>query len=59
MKEINFDISKERLIVFQEAADKIKINYRQGLLNKKSQVLFENRLKGIITFLVETNFPIQ
>ena len=45
MKEINFDISKERLIVFQEAADKIKINYRQGLLNKKSQVLFENRPK--------------
>ena len=45
MKEINFDISKERLIVFQEAADKIKINYRQGLLNKKSKVLFENRLK--------------
>ena len=37
--------AKERLIKFQLVADKIKINYKKSLINKKVKVLFENKLK--------------
>ena len=41
---IEDNISKKRLQLFQEIAEKIKIDYRQTLIEKKAQVLFENRI---------------
>ena len=41
---IEDNISKKRLQLFQEIAEKIKINYRQTLIEKKVKVLFENRI---------------
>ena len=41
---IKDNISKKRLQLFQEIAEKIKIDYRQTLIEKKAQVLFENRI---------------
>ncbi len=46
MKKVDNDICKERLINFQKLASEIKLNYRKSLFNKKSLVLFENRLNG-------------
>ncbi len=37
-------VLKRRLIKFQKIAEEIKIGYRKNLLNKKSIVLFENRV---------------
>jgi len=45
LKKINDSISKDRLKEFQEISHKIKKNYRQGLLNTSSLVLFENLTK--------------
>ena len=42
MNEIDREIAKERLISFQEVANKIKLKYREKLYNRKSSVLFEN-----------------
>ena len=44
MKPIDESIAKKRLIIFQKIANEIKLNYRKNLLNKKSLVLFENRI---------------
>ena len=44
MKPIDESIAKKRLIIFQKVANEIKLNYRKNLLNKKSLVLFENRI---------------
>ena len=44
MKPIDDSIAKKRLIIFQKVANEIKLNYRKNLLNKKSLVLFENRI---------------
>ncbi len=41
---IEDNISKKRLQLFQEIAEKIKIDYRQTLIEKKVKVLFENRI---------------
>mgnify|MGYP003316191318 CR=1 FL=1 len=38
-------ISKERLIIFQRAADIVKRKYRQKLVNSTATVLFENKAK--------------
>ena len=46
MRQISNNISKQRLIKFQEIAEKIKIKYKKSLLNKKSLVLFENRVRN-------------
>ena len=46
MSQISNNISKQRLIKFQEIAEKIKIKYKKSLLNKKSLVLFENRVRN-------------
>ena len=43
-KMINPEISKKRLKIFQEISDQIKKNYRSKLLNKKLEVLFENKM---------------
>ena len=45
MNEIDREIAKERLISFQEVANKIKLKYREKLYNRKSSVLFENETK--------------
>ena len=43
MKKVDKDASKERLIIFQEAASKLKMKFRRELFNKNSLVLFENQ----------------
>ncbi len=44
MENTKHSILKERLLIFQREARKIKIEYRKKLLNKNSIVLFENRI---------------
>ncbi len=44
LKQIDENVSKERLIIFQKKAKKIKSNYKKSLFNKKSMVLFENKI---------------
>ena len=43
-KEVPEQISKKRLIEFQDLANGIKINYRKSLMNTSSKVLFENKM---------------
>jgi tRNA-2-methylthio-N6-dimethylallyladenosine synthase len=45
LKVIEPMIAKERLKIFQELSGNIKKDYRKSLLNKKSKVLFENKIK--------------
>ncbi len=44
MGEINEFAAKKRLIIFQEAAAELKLEYRKKLKGKKMSVLFENRI---------------
>ncbi len=44
LKNIDKKITKKRLISFQKKSEKIIKNYRQELLNKKVEVLFENSI---------------
>ena len=43
MSQIDHNISKKRLLIFQKTAEEIKIKYKKSLFGKKSRVLFENR----------------
>ena len=36
----------KRLVIFQKIAEKIKLNYKQNLLNSVVKVLFENKMKN-------------
>jgi len=45
LDEINQNDAKNRLTNFQLIAQKIKNNYRKKLINKKTKVLFENKMK--------------
>ena len=45
LKEIDKNISKERLTKFQKISNDIKTNYRKTLLAKTIKVLFENKTK--------------
>ena len=45
LKKIDDSLAKERLFIFQKLAEKIKMNYRKSLFNKKATVLFENKSK--------------
>ncbi len=45
LEEIDGNVSKKRLIQFQETANKIKTLYREELLNTTLLVLFENKTK--------------
>ena len=56
MNEVNSKISKERLILFQQTAEKIKYNYKKSLINKKSKVLFENKIKNSNEFFGRDEF---
>ena len=46
LSEIDYGISKKRLLTFQNSAEKIKLKYRRNLLHKTALVLFENKLKN-------------
>ena len=46
LKKINDKIAKERLIIFQKAANEIKEKYREELVNSTVSVLFENNTRG-------------
>ena len=46
LEKIDYSISKKRLIIFQKAAEKIKLNYRKSLVNKTALVLFENKVRN-------------
>ncbi len=45
LKEIDNLTAKRRLLIFQKIAEKIKKNYKVGLINSYSKVLFENKVK--------------
>ena len=45
LKKINHTEAKKRLIIFQSIAEEIKKNYRQTLIGKPTNVLFENKTK--------------
>ena len=45
MDMINEKLAKKRLFVFQNLAEKIKLNYKKKLLNQKVKVLFENKMR--------------
>ncbi len=46
LPKVDHKNSKERLINFQNIAEKIKMNYRKTLINNKSKVLFENKIQN-------------
>ena len=46
LKKIDDKIAKERLVIFQKAANEIKEKYREKLVNSTVSVLFENNTKG-------------
>ena len=46
MDNLNYNNAKKRLIEFQDAAQKIKTEYRKELINKRSTVLFENKTQN-------------
>ncbi len=45
-KKIGQKDAKNRLIIFQGIAEKIKKDYRDGLIKKTIKVLFENKIKN-------------
>ncbi len=45
LKEINGLIAKKRLTNFQNVSNKVKSEYRKGLVNTSVEVLFENKIK--------------
>ena len=46
MKTIKTKLAQKRLVIFQKIAEKIKLNYKQNLLNSVVKVLFENKMKN-------------
>ena len=46
LKKVNQEEAKSRLTHFQNLAEKIKIEYRETLINKISSVLFENKVNN-------------
>ncbi len=43
-KMIDIDLAKKRLVIFQNLAEKIKLDYKKKLLNQTVKVLFENKM---------------
>ncbi len=56
MKKSDEAILKDRLFKFQEVAEKIKVDYKKSLFNKKSIVLFDNKVKGKSQFFGRDEF---
>ena len=46
LNQINIEEAKKRLIFFQKISEKIKKEYREKLLYKETEVLFENKTKN-------------
>ncbi len=46
LKKVDEKIAKERLFIFQRAANEIKEKYRKELVNSTASVLFENNTRG-------------
>ena len=46
MKLVDTELAKKRLVIFQNIAETIKLNYKKTLLNKIVKVLFENLMKN-------------
>ncbi len=46
MKIIKTKLAQKRLVMFQKIAEKIKLNYKQNLLNSVVKVLFENKMEN-------------
>ena len=46
LDKVDYNNAKKRLTEFQEAAQKIKTEYRKELINKESTVLFENKTQN-------------
>tara|TARA_A100001011_G_scaffold378027_1_gene442329 strand:- start:569 stop:1924 length:1356 start_codon:yes stop_codon:yes gene_type:complete len=44
MKMVDTELAKKRLVIFQNIAEKIKLNYKKKLLNQIVKVLFENKM---------------
>jgi len=47
LKKIDEKIAKERLAIFQKAANEIKEKYRKDLVHSTANVLFENNTRGL------------
>ena len=45
MEKVKDNIAKERLKTLQKLTEKLKMDYRRKLFNKKCTVLFENKVK--------------
>ncbi len=56
MPKVDNLVAKERLIMFQKKAEEIKMKYRKNLFNKKSLVLFENKVKNKDEFFGRDEF---
>ena len=56
MQQVEEDISKKRLIIFQKVAEEIKMKYRKNLLGKKRFVLFENKVTNKNQFFGRDEF---
>ncbi len=46
LKKVDNNISKFRLVKFQNLANKLRLKYKKSLINKVAYVLFENRMKN-------------
>ena len=44
LKEVDINLAKERLIIFQKISNEIKMRYRKDLFNKTRKVLIENKM---------------
>ena len=44
LKEVDINLAKERLIVFQKISNELKMRYRKDLFNKTEKVLIENKM---------------
>ena len=46
MKQVEKEVAKERLSIFQKLSNEIKMNFRKKFFKKKTLVLFENKTKN-------------
>ena len=44
MKKTDITVAKNRLLIFQKTAEKIKMKYRKRMFSKISSILFENKI---------------
>ena len=56
LKKIDEKIAKERLGIFQRAADEVKTKYRKKLVNSTTSVLFENNARDVNKYFGRDKF---